>query len=44
MKDKRGLVFDGAQLRMAMLRLVRDGVLARQKNEDGHYEYAQPKP
>lgn len=39
LKAKRGFTFDPAQLRVALLRLVRDQVLDREENVDGEYEY-----
>lgn len=43
LKNKRGLNFSIAQLRMAMLRLVRDEVLDRDENAEGQYEYTKSK-
>lgn len=42
LKKKRGLDLGTDQLRLAMLRLVRDGKLDRDDNAEGHYEYRQP--
>lgn len=42
LKKKRGFDLGTDQLRMAMLRLVRDGLLERDENEEGQYEYKQP--
>jgi hypothetical protein len=42
LKTKRGFDLGTDQLRLAMLRLVRDGVLARDENADGQYEYKRP--
>ena len=39
---RRGLSFGMDQIRMAMLRLVRDKALERDLNEDGQYEYQAP--
>jgi len=39
LKTKRGLDFGTAQIRLAMLRLVRDLVLDRDENAEGQYEY-----
>jgi hypothetical protein len=44
LRKKRGYDLGTAQLRLAMLRLVREGVLEREENQDGQYEYKQPKP
>lgn len=43
LKSKRGFGFGIDQLRLAMLRLVREGKLERDENEDGQYEYKRPK-
>ena len=43
LKDKRGFNIGTAQLRLAMLRLLRDDKLIRDENAEGHYEYAKPK-
>lgn len=42
LKLKRGFTMHADQLRVAMLRLVRDGVLDRNENKEGNYEYAKP--
>lgn len=42
LKKKRGFDIGIAQLRLAMLRLVRDGVLERDENDAGQYEYKRP--
>ncbi len=42
LRTKRGFSIGTAQLRLAMLRLVRDGSLERGTNGDGHYEYKKP--
>lgn len=42
LKTKRGFDFGTAQLRLVMLRLVRDGVLERDENTEGQYEYSKP--
>jgi hypothetical protein len=39
---KRGFDLDTPQLRMTMLRLVREGTLEREENQDGQFEYKQP--
>ncbi|MEZ5542819.1 MAG: hypothetical protein R3F42_12370 [Pseudomonadota bacterium] len=44
LKSKRGFHFGTDQLRLAMLRLVREEKLERDENDDGQYEYKQPKP
>lgn len=41
LKNKRGLNFEADQLRMTLLRLVRDEKLDRDENADGSYEYKQ---
>ena len=41
LKNKRGLNFETDQLRMTLLRLVRDEKLDRDENADGSYEYKQ---
>lgn len=41
LKNKRGLNFETTQLRMALLRLVREEKLDRDENADGNYEYKQ---
>ncbi len=43
LKNKRGLNFSPDQLRMAMLRLVRDENFERDENAEGQYEYTKPK-
>ena len=43
LKKKRGYDLGTDQLRLAMLRLVRDGELERDEKEDGQYEYTKPK-
>ena len=43
LKKKRGYDLGIDQLRLAMLRLVRDGELERDEKEDGQYEYTKPK-
>lgn len=43
LKSKRGFSFGTDQLRLAMLRLVREEKLERDENDDGQYEYKQPK-
>lgn len=43
LKTKRGFDLGTSQLRLAMLRLVRDGVLERDENDEGQYEYKKPK-
>ena len=42
LRKKRGFDLDAPQLRMAMLRLVREGALEREENQDGEFEYKQP--
>jgi len=42
LKRKRGFDLGIPQLRLAMLRLVRDGVLERDENDKGQYEYKRP--
>lgn len=42
LRMKRGFDLGADQLLLAMLRLVRDGVLERNENEEGKYEYKQP--
>jgi hypothetical protein len=42
LKTKRGFDLGTDQLRLAMLRLVRDGVLERDENSEGQYEYKRP--
>jgi len=42
LKTKRGFDLGTPQLRLAMLRLVRDGVLERSTNSEGQYEYKRP--
>jgi hypothetical protein len=42
LKKKRGFDLGTDQLRLAMLRLVRDGVLERDNNDEGQYEYKRP--
>jgi hypothetical protein len=42
LKKKRGYDLGTDQLRLAMLRLVRDGVLEREENAEGQYEYKRP--
>ena len=44
LKDKRGLAFDSASIRMTMLRLVRENKLDRDDDGKGKYEYQIPKP
>ena len=44
LKNKRALNYDTDQLRVAMLRLVRDEKLERDENAEGQYEYKQNKP
>lgn len=44
LKSKRGFNFGTDQLRLAMLRLVREEKLERDENDDGQYEYKQSKP
>ena len=44
LRKKRGYDLGTDQLRLAMLRLGREGVLEREENQDGQYEYKQPKP
>jgi hypothetical protein len=39
---KRGLNFGIDQIRLVLLRLVRDGELDRDENDDGNYEYKAP--
>ncbi len=39
LKTKRGYIIDTDQLRVALLRLVRDQILDREPNSDGSYEY-----
>lgn len=39
LESKRGFIFDTSQLRVAMLRLVRDQKLDRDENSEGQYEY-----
>ncbi len=41
LKNKRGLNFETDQLRMTLLRLVREDKLDRDENPDGSYEYKQ---
>ena len=43
-RTKRGYDLGKDQLGLAMLRLVREGVLERGENQDGQYEFKQPKP
>jgi len=43
LKTKRGLDFSTDQLRMAMLRLVREEKLDRDINKEGQYEYTKTK-
>jgi hypothetical protein len=43
LRKKRGYDLSLAQLGVAMLRMVRDGLLEREENQDGQYEYKQPK-
>lgn len=42
LKNKRGLNFEIDQLRVALLRLVREEKLERDENADGSYEYKKP--
>ncbi|MDZ4654997.1 MAG: hypothetical protein U1F44_03890 [Coriobacteriia bacterium] len=42
LQKKRGFALGTDQLRLAMLRLVRDGALARDENDEGQYEYKRP--
>jgi len=42
LKTKKGFTVGADQLRLALLRLVRDGNLERDENEDGKYEYKKP--
>ena len=42
LKNKRGFNFGTDQLRLAMLRLVRDEKLDRDENAEGQYEYKKP--
>ncbi|MDX6499627.1 MAG: hypothetical protein QOG23_2887 [Blastocatellia bacterium] len=42
LRKKRGYNIGTDQLGVAMLRLVREGVLERAENEDGQYEFKQP--
>lgn len=42
LKTKRGYEIGIHQLRVAMLRLVRDGILERDENSEGQYEYKRP--
>jgi len=44
LEKKRGVTLGTDQLRLAMLRLVRDEQLERDENSDGQYEYKQPSP
>lgn len=44
LKSKRALNYYISQLRVAMLRLVRDEKLERDENAEGQYEYKQNKP
>jgi hypothetical protein len=41
LKKKRGYDLETDKLRMVMLRLVREGVLEREENQDGQYQYKQ---
>lgn len=41
LKKKRGYDLETVKLRMVMLRLVREGVLEREENQDGQYQYKQ---
>jgi len=41
LKKKRGYDLETDKLRMVMLRLVREGVLEREENHDGQYQYKQ---
>ena len=43
LRNKKALTIAPDQLRVAMLRLVRDEVLERDQNADGQYEYTKPK-
>lgn len=43
LKNKRGFNFGTAQLRLVMLRLVRDKKLERDENAEGQYEYKRSK-
>jgi len=42
LNKKRGLNFDIDQIRVVLLRLVRDGELERDENDAGNYEYKAP--
>jgi hypothetical protein len=42
LKNKRGFSVGISQLRLAMLRLVREEKLERDKNAEGQYEYKRP--
>jgi hypothetical protein len=42
LKTKRGYDLATDRLRMVMLRLVREGILEREENAEGQYEYKQP--
>ncbi|WP_340115731.1 hypothetical protein [Pelagibius sp. 7325] len=42
LRKKRGLQFDVTQLRVSLLRLVREGKLERDENAEGQYEYRKP--
>jgi len=44
LRKNRGYELSLPQLGVAMLRLVRDGLLEREENQDGQYEYKQAKP
>jgi len=39
LQKKRGYKIGTVQLRTAMFRLVREGIMEREQNEEGHYEY-----
>ncbi len=43
LKNKRGFNFGTDQLRLVMLRLVREENLERNENAEGQYEYKNPK-
>jgi len=42
LKTRRGFDLGTDQIRLAMLRLVRDGALERDENKEGQYEYKRP--
>jgi hypothetical protein len=42
LEEESALIFKATDLSPTLVRLLREGVLARSKNEDGQYEYAAP--